>query len=153
MFSQLNLFKMSYFFRSLLPLCQLFETCSRLTEINSFSGLMCKICPFKYVLCSLCSIVNKILAQVIWMSFSFYFIQILKTSQHFWNLGCYTVLVLILNIHYKSVVNDKYTFILWHIWDKFKIQIKNKPPQKCVFISYIYFTLGSSYFALSVNTL
>ncbi len=40
------------------------------------------------MLCSLCSIANKILAHVIWKSFSFHFIKILKTSQHFWNSGC-----------------------------------------------------------------
>ncbi len=33
---------------------------------------------FKHLLCYLCSIVNKILAHVIWNSFSFHFIQILK---------------------------------------------------------------------------
>ncbi len=34
-------------------------------EMSSFSGSKCKISPFKHLLCSLCSIVNKILAHVI----------------------------------------------------------------------------------------
>ncbi len=43
---------------------------------------------FKHLLCSLCSIVNKILAHVIEKSFRFNLIQIEKTSQHFRNSGC-----------------------------------------------------------------
>ncbi len=46
---------------------------------------------FKHLLCYLFSIVDKILAYVIWKSFSFHFIQILKTSQHFRNSGCICV--------------------------------------------------------------
>ncbi len=43
-------------------------------------------CMFKHLLCS---IVNKILAHVVWNSFSFHFIQInKKMAQHFRNSGC-----------------------------------------------------------------
>ncbi len=53
--------------------------------MSSFSGLKCKISPFKHLLCYLCFIVNNILAHVIWKSFSFHF---QKMSQHFWNSCC-----------------------------------------------------------------
>ncbi len=44
---------------------------------------------FKHLLCSLCSIVNKISAHVILNDFSFNFIQKKKkTSQHIWNSTC-----------------------------------------------------------------
>ncbi len=49
---------------------------------------------FKH-LCSLCSIVNNILAHVIWKSFSFQFIQIKKTSQHFQSSCCTWNLILV----------------------------------------------------------
>ncbi len=45
-------------------------------EMSSFYAYNCKIPQFKRLLCYLCSIVNKILAHVIWNSFSFHFIQI-----------------------------------------------------------------------------
>ncbi len=44
-------------------------------EMSSFSELKCKMYLFKHCLCS---IVNKILAHVIWNYFSFHFIQILE---------------------------------------------------------------------------
>ncbi len=52
-------------------------------EMSSFCAYNCKISQFKHSLCYLCYIVNKILAHVILNSFSFHFIQIKKTSQHF----------------------------------------------------------------------
>ncbi len=45
-------------------------------EMSSFCAYNCKMSHFKHLLCYLCSIVNKILAHVIWKSFSFHFIQI-----------------------------------------------------------------------------
>ncbi len=45
-------------------------------EMSSFCAYNFKTSQFKHLLCYLCSIVNKILAHVIWNSFSFHFIQI-----------------------------------------------------------------------------
>ncbi len=45
-------------------------------EISSLSGYIFFLFQFKHLLCSLSSIVNKILAHVIRKSFSFHFIQI-----------------------------------------------------------------------------
>ncbi len=59
-------------------------------EMRSFCAYNFKISQFKHLLCYLCFIVNKILAHVIWKSFSFHFIQ---TSQHFLNSGCNRSLV------------------------------------------------------------
>ncbi len=42
-------------------------------EMNSFCAYICKISQLKHLLCYLCSIVNKILAHVIWKSFQFSF--------------------------------------------------------------------------------
>ncbi len=56
--------------------------------MSSLCAYNCKISQFKHVLCYICSVVNKILAHVIWNSFSFHFIQILKMYQHFQNSGC-----------------------------------------------------------------
>ncbi len=57
-------------------------------EMSSFYAYNFTISKFKHLLCYICSIVNKILTHVIWKSFSFHFIQILKTSQQFRNSGC-----------------------------------------------------------------
>ncbi len=38
-------------------------------DVSSFNGYKCKVSPLKHLLCSLCSIVNKVLARVIWKSF------------------------------------------------------------------------------------
>ncbi len=54
-----------------IPPSQLFWDLYSKTQ-NSF----CVHFQFKHLLCYLCSIVNKILAHVIWKSFSFHFIQI-----------------------------------------------------------------------------
>ncbi len=51
-------------------------------EMSSFSGKKCKNYLFKHLLCSLCSIVNKILAHVILFKFKFYS-NLKKASQHF----------------------------------------------------------------------
>ncbi len=48
----------------------------------------CNISQFKHVLRSLCSMVNKILAQVIWKSWFSFYSNIKKNSQHFWNSVC-----------------------------------------------------------------
>ncbi len=45
-------------------------------EMSSFCAYNCKISHIKHLLCSLWSIVLKILAHVIWNSFSFHFITI-----------------------------------------------------------------------------
>ena len=51
-------------------------------EMSSLSGWNGKISQFK-LLCYLCSVVNKILAQVTWNSLSFNFIQIKKNIPTF----------------------------------------------------------------------
>ncbi len=63
-------------------------------EMSSYSGLKCKLYPFKHLLCSLCSIVNIILAHVILKTFSFNFIQKKIISQHFQKLGCISIYLL-----------------------------------------------------------
>ncbi len=68
MFSQLNLFKMSWFFSPLLPRANFFlDQASNLKWACLLDK--CKMSPFKHLLCS---IVNKILARVIW-KYSFKF--------------------------------------------------------------------------------
>ncbi len=65
-----------------LQLPNYFETCSRhqiWDEMSSFCAFHFNISQFKLLLCYLCSIVNKILAHVIWNSFTFHFI--FKCSQ------------------------------------------------------------------------
>ncbi len=57
-------------------------------KTSSFCTYHFKISQFKHLLCYLCSIVNKILAYVIWNYFSFILFKFKKTSQHFWNSGC-----------------------------------------------------------------
>ncbi len=58
-------------------------------EMSSYSGLKCKLYPFKHLLCSLCSIVNIILAHVILKTFSFNFIQKKKNVPTFPEVGLY----------------------------------------------------------------
>ncbi len=57
-------------------------------EMSSFCAYNCTISQFKHFLLYLCSIVNKILAHVIWNSFSFILFKFKKTSQHFRNSAC-----------------------------------------------------------------
>ncbi len=62
-----------------------------------------KMYQFKHLLCYLCSIVNKIFAHVIWNSFSFHFIKILKNVPRFPEFGLYkSDLLTELNIQCKQ---------------------------------------------------
>ncbi len=69
MFSQLNLFKIFCFFQPFVTSVPTFlrpVACLKF-EMSSINGLKCNISPFKHLMCSLCSFVNKknILAHVI----------------------------------------------------------------------------------------
>ncbi len=57
------------------PLPNYFENCSRRRILNELI-LFITLSQFKHLLCSLCSIRDKILAHVIWNYFRFHFIQI-----------------------------------------------------------------------------
>ncbi len=70
-----------------MPLSQLFWDLWQASNLKwaHFVHNILQISHFKHLLCS---IVNKILAYVIWNDFSFHFIKKKKTSQHFRNSSC-----------------------------------------------------------------
>ncbi len=85
---------------------------------------------FKHLLCSLCFIVNKILTHVISMSFSFHFLPIKKTSQHFRNSVCNNNNCVIIII------------IIYHGINNCGLKMKQKGP---IIISCVTSTLFTDY--------
>ncbi len=102
----------------------------------------CNISQFKHLLCYLCFIVNKILAHVIWNSFSFHFIQIKKNVPTFPGFGLYLYLFIFYNlykIYHKKEI--KQTFIYLFLNSSYSIERKRKnieEGKKNAFLTILY---------------